>query len=44
MMRLRARNALWRLSDWLCAHKATFGLGHQVGELGWKLRRPGDRA
>lgn len=33
-----ARDALWRLSDRLCAHRLTFELGHWIGELGWKLR------
>lgn len=34
------RLVLWAASDRLCKHKATFGLGHLLGEAGWKLRQP----
>jgi hypothetical protein len=37
--RERLKLSLYWLSDRLCAHRLTFELGHQVGELGWKLRR-----
>jgi hypothetical protein len=39
-MRKWCKDRLFRLSDRLCAHRLTFELGHQVGELGWKLREP----
>jgi hypothetical protein len=53
-MRRRLKLALYSLSDRLCAragagtaegvrHRSLFEAGHQVGELGWRLRRPGDR-
>ena len=35
--------ALFSLSDRLCAHRWSFEIGHQVGELGWRLRQPGQR-
>ena len=38
--RRRLMFALFSLSDRLCAHRWSFEIGHQVGELGWKLRRP----
>lgn len=38
-VRERVKSCLYWLSDRLCAHRLTFELGHQVGELGWKLRR-----
>lgn len=41
-VRLRARDLLWSASDRLCARGATFTIGHWLGELGWKLRRPRD--
>jgi hypothetical protein len=45
------RDALWAISDRLCTWSGTrsdagvthlwlFELGHQIGELGWKLREP----
>ena len=37
-MRRVVRDMLWRVSDRLCAHRLTFELGHQIGELGWRLR------
>jgi hypothetical protein len=51
-MRRRVRDALFSLSDRICAragagtdagvtHPWMFEIGHQIGELGWKLRRPG---
>lgn len=51
-MRRRLKCALFSLSDWMCAragagsdqgvrHPWLFEAGHQVGELGWKLRRAG---
>ena len=40
-MRRRVRDALWKISDWLCSHRLTFGAGHWVGELGWRLREDG---
>lgn len=39
-LRRAARDLLWITGDRLCARRLTFGLGHQVGELGWKLRTP----
>lgn len=48
-MRRKLKNALYSFSDWLCAragagtdegvrHPWLFEAGHQVGELGWRLR------
>lgn len=39
-LRRAARDLLWTASDRLCARRLTFGLGHQIGELGWKLSGP----
>jgi hypothetical protein len=40
-MQERTKSILFWLSDRLCAWPLTFGLGHLIGELGWKLRRAG---
>jgi hypothetical protein len=37
-MRKRLLDALWAISDRLCAHRLTFEVGHWIGELGWSLR------
>lgn len=48
-MRRKVRRALFSVGDWLCAragagtaegvtHPWLFEAGHQVGELGWRLR------
>jgi len=47
----RVRDVLWTISDRLCGWAGAgsdagvtrprlFELGHQIGELGWKLREP----
>lgn len=49
VMRRRLRCALYSLCDWICAlagagtdegvrHPWLFEIGHQVSELGWRLR------
>jgi hypothetical protein len=42
-MRRRVRDTLWNVSDLLCRHRLTFAAGHWIGELGWRLRKAGDR-